>query len=154
MATTFIIMWIVVPQISSVRAEAPQVNIDESISHLHEAEYSKEEIINLVGLYAAKYGVDEFVMQQVVFHESGYDPKNEGDYYNGKYNSFGLSQIHLPSHPNVTREQAEDPHFALEFMAKNIKAGRGRMWTGYRLCILNETIIFKGQQLHCVHLTK
>lgn len=154
MVITLIIVWVVVPQISSVRAEAPQPEVDVAIANLHKTEYTKEEIITLIGLYAEKYGVDEFTMKQVVFHESGYDPKNEGDYYNGQYNSFGLAQIHLPSHPGVTREQAEDPHFALEFMATNIKAGRARMWTGYRLCILNEKIIFRGQQLHCVRLTE
>lgn len=43
--------------------------------------------------------------------------------------SFGLVQIHLPAHPSITKEQAKDPEFALEFLAKNIAAGKSSMWT-------------------------
>lgn len=46
--------------------------------------------------------------------------------------SFGVSQIHRPSHPSVTYEQAIDPQFAIEFMAKAFAAGEQRMWTCYR----------------------
>jgi hypothetical protein len=30
--------------------------------------------------------------------------------------SYGLSQIHVPSHPHITPEQALDPYFALDFL--------------------------------------
>lgn len=43
--------------------------------------------------------------------------------------SFGLVQIHLPAHSNVTKEDATDPEFAIEFLAKNLKAGKASMWT-------------------------
>lgn len=43
--------------------------------------------------------------------------------------SYGLVQIHLPAHPHITKEQATDPEFAIEFLAKNIKDGRQGMWT-------------------------
>lgn len=43
--------------------------------------------------------------------------------------SFGLVQIHLPAHPDISREQAINPEFATEFLAKNIKAGRIGMWS-------------------------
>ena len=46
--------------------------------------------------------------------------------------SYGLSQIHLPSHPNISLEQATDPDFAIEFMAQNLSKGKGKMWTCYR----------------------
>lgn len=136
-------------KITRVRAEAPQLPVEEAIQNLHKSEYSKEDIITLIGIYAEKYGVSEYEMRQTVFHESHYDRYDIGD----DGNSYGIAQIHLPSHRGITIEQAQDPHFALDFMAKNFKAGQARMWTGYRLCINNETIIYRGKQLHCTPLT-
>ena len=43
--------------------------------------------------------------------------------------SYGLAQIHLPDHPEVSYKQAIDPNFSIEFMAKNISQGHGEMWT-------------------------
>jgi hypothetical protein len=45
--------------------------------------------------------------------------------------SYGLVQIHLPAHPTITKEQAIDPEFAVDFMAKNIKTNPN-MWTCYK----------------------
>jgi soluble lytic murein transglycosylase-like protein len=149
MIVVFILVFMATSQITRVTAEAPQYSIDKAIAQLHKSEYTKEDIITLIGLYAEEYGVDRYVMQQVVHHESSYKTTAVGD--NGY--SHGLAQIHLPSHPTITKEQAQDPHFALTFLAKNLKAGRGRMWTAYRLCILNEVIYYKGERLYCNKLT-
>lgn len=46
--------------------------------------------------------------------------------------SFGLVQIHLPAHPNVSKEEAIDPEFAIRFIVENFAAGRQRMWTCWR----------------------
>jgi hypothetical protein len=43
--------------------------------------------------------------------------------------SYGLAQIHLPDHPEVSYSQAIDPSFSIDFMAKNISQGHGEMWT-------------------------
>jgi hypothetical protein len=45
--------------------------------------------------------------------------------------SYGLVQIHLPAHPHISKEQATDPEFAVDFLAKNIAAGRASMWSCY-----------------------
>ena len=37
--------------------------------------------------------------------------------------SYGISQIHLPSHPSVTYKQAIDPEFSVEFLAKGLTTG-------------------------------
>lgn len=47
--------------------------------------------------------------------------------------SWGLVQIHLPAHPTISKEQANDPEYAAEFLARNLKAGRGSMWTCYSI---------------------
>lgn len=67
-------------------------------------------------------------MARVINCESSNNPNAVGDH---GY-SFGLAQIHLPSHPYVSREEALDPEFAVEFMAKNFKAGNARLWSCWR----------------------
>lgn len=46
--------------------------------------------------------------------------------------SYGIFQIHLPSHA-VTKTQALDPRFNIEWAAKEFKAGREWQWTCHRL---------------------
>ena len=48
---------------------------------------------------------------------------------NGREQSFGLAQIHLPSHPDITREQATDPDFALDWMTSEWSKGRSWQWS-------------------------
>lgn len=50
--------------------------------------------------------------------------------------SFGLVQIHVPVHP-VTREQAIQPIFAIDFLAKHIAQGQASMWSCYNNLALN-----------------
>lgn len=99
------------PQTAPVRPKTAPRSIDELISDA-----------------SLKYGVSEAVMRKVVACESTFNPNAIGD--GGK--SFGLVQIHLPSHPYVSREEALNPEFAVEFLAKNLSLGKGRMWTCYR----------------------
>ena len=51
---------------------------------------------------------------------------------NGQEDSWGISQIHLPSWPHITRSQAKDPAFSAEFMAEKFAAGSAYLWTCYR----------------------
>lgn len=46
--------------------------------------------------------------------------------------SFGLVMIHLPSHPDVTKEQAQDPDFALRWMVDEFAQGHEWQWTCWR----------------------
>lgn len=68
-------------------------------------------------------------MTQVLNCESTLNPNAVGD--NGK--SFGIAQIHLPSHPEITKEQALDPAFAIEYLAKEISEGNGGQWSCWRI---------------------
>lgn len=77
--------------------------------------------------YAEQYGVSTTTMDSIIQCESGYDPKAVGD----KGKSHGLVQIYSPAHPTITIEQAESPFFALDFLAKNLSKGRGKMWSCY-----------------------
>lgn len=66
-------------------------------------------------------------MMEVISCESSFNPNAIGD--SGK--SYGLSQIHTPSHPDITKEQALDPDFAIEYMAVQFSKGNQWMWSCY-----------------------
>lgn len=80
-------------------------------------------------------------MDAIISCESGYNPTAqsnhaytkdrplEGVVAGQREQSFGLVQIHLPAHKNISYEQAIDPVFAVEFLAKNIKNGNIWMWS-------------------------
>lgn len=93
---------------------------------------------------AQEYGVSAQTMLSVISCESKYmvDVQSNHRYTESnvpkgykvgdREQSFGLVQIHLPAHPNISKEQALDPEFSVEFLAKNLKQNRGNMWTCYR----------------------
>ena len=89
---------------------------------------------NLIDEYSIKYGVSASLMAKIIKCESGGNPNAVGD--GGQ--SFGLVQIHRPSHPNISKAQALNPEFAISFLAKNLSLGKGNMWTCYRMIQNNE----------------
>lgn len=51
-------------------------------------------------------------------------------YKNGERElSFGISQIHLPAHPNITKEQALDIEFAVDFIVNAWVNNEQSKWT-------------------------
>ena len=86
----------------------------------------KDEVYPIIEKYAQIWAVDVKLMDSLVYCESGYNRYALND-NPGVELSSGLAQINLLAH-NVTREQAEDPEFALNFMAKNISEGKAKMW--------------------------
>lgn len=89
------------------------------------AHASTLDIARMIATAAEKHGVDPDVMYTVIFCESGLNPNAVGD----GGTSFGLAQIHSPAHPDITILQALDPEFSIEFMAKEMAAGRSWKWT-------------------------
>lgn len=106
--------------VNATQAKAPERSLNE---------YSVQE---LVSHFASQYQVSSNQMLATIKCESGFRENAIGD--GGK--SYGLSQIHLPSHPNVTKEQATDKVFAIEFMAKAFSKGKQRQWTCWRMLYL------------------
>lgn len=86
-------------------------------------------ITEKIDIAAKRYGVQSTLMRSVIKCESTYNPKAVGD----GGTSFGLVQINLPSHPTITKEQAFDEDFAIDFLASNLAKGKGKMWTCYRI---------------------
>jgi hypothetical protein len=100
-----------------------------------------ETIEEKIDRYALKYEVSAKIMYSLAKCESGLNPTiqsghkytysrpEQGIYEGERELSFGISQIHLPAHPSITKQMATDPDFSLDFMAKHIKAGNApRMW--------------------------
>jgi len=87
--------------------------------------WTTEKIKDEISITSNKYGVDPKVVDAVVFCESSYNETALGD--GGK--SRGLAQIHKDYHPEITDEEAYDPEYAIDFLARNIKEGRGYLWT-------------------------
>lgn len=84
---------------------------------------------------ARKIGVDEDMFLRVAYCESRLEIDVQSEFVDkeGKREeSYGLFQIHLPSHPTVTREMAIDPAFAVPWAAKKFADGEAYLWTCYR----------------------
>lgn len=86
---------------------------------------------------AIKYGLNVEHFKAVIACESHWKTNVQSQYPdptgpNGKEDSWGLVQIHLPSHREVTRAEAIDPAFAVEWMAKEWAVDRAYEWTCWR----------------------
>lgn len=96
--------------------------------------YTKSELIDKVYKYAEIYGNNPKIMIKTINCENyEWNPLLQSriiEKDGGREDSWGLSQIHLPSHPNITKEQAQNPDFSIAFMAKHL--GRDVTWSCYK----------------------
>lgn len=98
-------------------------------------DWSQERIEQEIRTAADKYGVSYDRMYHTIECESGFDIDIQSQHIlsYGQELSFGLSQIHLPDHPSVSYEDAVNPVFAIDFMAKAFSQGNAKWWTCYRM---------------------
>lgn len=82
-----------------------------------------------VEFYAKKYGIPVGLAKALIGQESG----GRDDAVSPK-GAVGRMQIHLPSHPNVTREQARDPDFAMDYGFK-LLSGHKKKFGSWRLAL-------------------
>lgn len=61
--------------------------------------------------------------------ESTGNPQARGD----GSTSFGIVQIHLPAHPDITEDQALDPVFSIRWMVAQVAAGRAGEWSCWHM---------------------
>jgi len=88
-------------------------------------------------------------MTAIISCESGFNPSIQSKHVYTEKNvpkgykvgdreqSYGLVQIHLPAHPNITKAQATNTDFATDFLAKNIAAGHASMWSCFKTLAMN-----------------
>lgn len=82
-------------------------------------------ISEIIDEKALQYNVSAEQLYFTLNCESSMNPKALNPH--GEF-SVGLSQINLQAHTSITREQAEQPLFAIDFMAKNLAQGKWKMW--------------------------
>lgn len=72
------------------------------------------------------------IIYNVIKAESGFRNIQSEIITNGvREDSHGVCQIHLPSH-NITKEQAYNIEFCVNFMTDKYKEGKMNIWTEYR----------------------
>lgn len=134
--TTFaiILIFFAMSQITRATAEAPLYKVEDAVAELHKSEYTKEDIITLIGLYAEKYGVDKDVLIKMAECESNFKQDTHGD----KNNAFGLYQFwketwHRHSMKyfgyELDRQSIVDQ---IMLASAAISGGDGNEWTTYR----------------------
>lgn len=72
---------------------------------------SKEDFEHYIDEHGGNFAAKE---KAIVNCESNWNAKAVGD--NGT--SFGLVQIHLPAHPEISQRNAEDPKYALDYLIR------------------------------------
>lgn len=93
-----------------------------------QVKYSTSTAERLITHYAQQNGASATDMIRVARCESGFLSNAVGDH--GM--SYGLYQIHLPAHPTITKAQALDPIWSMEWAAKQFAKGNARIWTCFR----------------------
>lgn len=104
---------------------------------------NKEIVESLVDKYSREYGVSRSSLMKTILNENRqliFDQQSNLTYKAGnlwgfpagtREKSYGICQIHLPSHPSISYEQAIDPEFCIRFMAEQFSKGNQKMWMGY-----------------------
>lgn len=101
-------------------------------------EWTKNDTVGIILLMAWHYHVDEKLIMDIVECETGHDIASttiqSRHYRDGvREESYGLVQINLPSNPDISYEQAIDPYFSIEFLAKKLSDGKGYLWSCYEM---------------------
>lgn len=113
----------VAPIIIEQRVEVPKVEVNSTSS-----------VRNYVEQEAITAGVDPKIAISIVKCESGFVPQQSKHLTKEgiREDSWGIWQIHLPSNPEVTREQAMDVEWSTAWSLKMIKAGEAHLWSCYK----------------------
>lgn len=93
------------------------------------AEARIEYLISRIYNIAKVYGISGYQMERTIECESRFNNIQSSAYKNGiREDSWGIAQIHLPSWPEVSREEALDEEFAIDWMASHWNKA---VWYGY-----------------------
>lgn len=97
----------------------------------------KAQILSKISEYADKYDVPYSKIYNLVNCETdgtfnpeiqsrvkyNFSSKKRGIVKGTYERSYGLAQIHLPDHPSISRKQATDIDYSLDFMAETLSRG-------------------------------
>lgn len=113
-----------------------QVSVDQlrdatkEIKHIPDTEdmvFSTSTAESIITAYAHKYGTPAQPLIDTLRCESDFNPNAVGDYGS----SFGIAQIHLLAHADITKEEALDPLWSIDWAAMMFAAGHANLWSCY-----------------------
>lgn len=122
----------------SLPQPVPKVLETEVVNKETESKVAPSDTEELARQIALEEGIDVWAFVETMrgesldFTHNGQSMIPKADGPNGYEDSWGICQIHRPSHPAVTREQALDPEWCLRWSAKKFKEGKASMWTEYK----------------------
>lgn len=90
--------------------------------------YSTTTAPDIIAAYAVKYGIPAQPLIDTLKCESNFNASAVGD----SGTSFGVAQVHLPAHPEITKAEALDPLWAINWTAEEFAAGDADLWSCYR----------------------
>lgn len=90
--------------------------------------YSTTTATDIIIAYAVKYGIPAQPLIDTLRCESDFNANAIGDHGT----SFGAAQIHLSAHPEITKAEAMDPLWSINWTAEQFAAGHADLWTCYR----------------------
>lgn len=90
-----------------------------------EAPVVAETVEEKIARVSQEHGISTSTLSNLAYSESRMDATAEGDHGC----SYGLTQINICVHPEVTREQALDADFNLEWAASRIEEGNAYIYT-------------------------
>ncbi len=116
------------------------------VAQASELTWTQESVKEYAILVAEDYGLHVGRFLATLKCENGFNPKGQSTHPNRQIwpawyvpvgdplreQSFGPAQINLPSHPGITQEMAEDPLFAIPWMADKFSKGHAWLWTCWR----------------------
>lgn len=91
-------------------------------------EYSTTTASAIVEAYAAHYGIPSIPLVRTLICESNLQDDAVGD----MGTSYGIAQIHLPAHPEVSKKQALDPLWSIDWAAHQFSLGHAKLWSCYK----------------------
>lgn len=102
-----------------------------AISIINSGQASTTLIRDYTAAEATLAGVSVAETLHIIDNESHDNPLAKGDYVSGVPTSFGISQIHLIAHKDITKEQAYNAVFSIEYLVNQLKQGNGHIWSTY-----------------------
>ena len=102
-----------------------------SFSYIKADEIQPKQTINdIISINSLAYNVSQETLLSVIKCESSMNP--EAHNHTKRENSYGLVQINLKAHPEIKKEQALDPSFSIDYLARKISENKGNMWSCYK----------------------
>lgn len=99
-----------------------------SAPQVQAAPLSIDDLHALASTTAREYGLNAAHFIATIQCESGFNPTATSS-----TDDFGIAQINAKAHPEISLGQADDPAFALDWMAQEWDAGNASEWVCWQM---------------------